>query len=93
MVEENIRMNIVSKFTISSKCRVKLNFSSLENYFKNRFRYHSLRNDGSRFVRVGNIFSGLYLKIQTHSENQVLEQIRKGWLKDLVDSRKHPEPG
>lgn len=55
--------------------------------------YHSLRNDGSRFVRVGNIFSGLFLNTKTHSDNKVLEQIRKGWLKDLVDSRKNPEPG
>ncbi|CAE7348991.1 Smok, partial [Symbiodinium natans] len=49
--------------------------------------YHSLRGDGTRFIRVGNMFSGLYLPLKLHKENFVHEIIRKPLLVDLTTAR------
>jgi len=46
--------------------------------------YHSLRGEGSRFVTVGNMFSGLHLPIKMHHENYVHEIVRKPLLKELT---------
>lgn len=47
--------------------------------------YHSLRGEGSRFISVGNMFSGLHLPVKMHKENYVHEIVRKPHLKELTD--------
>jgi len=54
--------------------------------------YRSLRAEGSHFVSVGNIFTGLHLNIRTSKEHHVNEIIRKPLLADLV-SRRRDEGG
>lgn len=49
--------------------------------------YHSLRGEGTRFIQVGNMFSGLYLPMKLHKENFVHEIIRKPLLVDLTTAR------
>ncbi|CAJ1451868.1 unnamed protein product [Effrenium voratum] len=49
--------------------------------------YHSLRGEGTRFVQVGNMFSGLYLPLKLHKENYVHEIIRKPLMVDLTTAR------
>lgn len=49
--------------------------------------YHSLRGEGTRFVQIGNMFSGLFLPIKLHKENYVHEIVRKPLLQDLHVSR------
>eukprot|EP00928_Gymnodinium_smaydae_P097636 TRINITY_DN889_c1_g1_i1.p1 TRINITY_DN889_c1_g1~~TRINITY_DN889_c1_g1_i1.p1 ORF type:complete len:1560 (-),score=453.98 TRINITY_DN889_c1_g1_i1:54-4733(-) len=49
--------------------------------------YHSLRGEGTRFVQIGNMFSGLYLPIKLHKENYVHEIVRKPLLRELHESR------
>ncbi|CAE8622415.1 unnamed protein product, partial [Polarella glacialis] len=53
--------------------------------------YHSLRGEGTRFIQVGNMFSGLYLPVKLHKENFVDEIIRKPLLQELTVSRKQME--
>jgi len=50
--------------------------------------YHSLRgDDGTRYVQIGNMFSGLHLPIKLHKENYVHEHVRKPILTELCKSR------
>jgi len=49
--------------------------------------YHQLRGDGTRFIQVGNMFSGLYLPIKLHKENYAHEIIRKPLLNELTSTR------
>jgi len=49
--------------------------------------YHSLRGEGTRFVQIGNMFSGLYLPIKLHKENYVSESVRKPLLRELHEHR------
>jgi len=46
--------------------------------------YHSLRGEGSRFITVGNMFSGLHLPVKIHKENYVHEIVRKPHLQELT---------
>jgi len=56
--------------------------------------YHSLRNDGSRHVQVGNMFSGLSYLMKMKKENYVDELVRKDRLAELGKMRKegHDQP-
>jgi len=47
--------------------------------------YHSLRGEGSRFITVGNMFSGLHLPIRMHKENYVHEIVRKPHLAEIAN--------
>eukprot|EP00929_Paragymnodinium_shiwhaense_P112629 TRINITY_DN80899_c0_g1_i1.p1 TRINITY_DN80899_c0_g1~~TRINITY_DN80899_c0_g1_i1.p1 ORF type:complete len:1469 (+),score=408.18 TRINITY_DN80899_c0_g1_i1:148-4554(+) len=49
--------------------------------------YHSLRGDGTRFVQIGNMFSGLFLPIKLHKENYEHEIVRKPLLRELHERR------
>jgi hypothetical protein len=49
--------------------------------------YHSLRGDGTRFVQIGNMFTGLFLPIKMHKENYQHEIIRKPLLRELHERR------
>jgi len=49
--------------------------------------FHSLRGDGSRFIQVGNIFSGLWVPVKLQKENIDSEIFRKPWLKELSQHR------
>ena len=49
--------------------------------------YHSLRGDGTRFVQIGNMFSGLHLPVKLHRENVEYEHVRKPLLAALCKSR------
>jgi len=49
--------------------------------------YHSLRGEGTRYVQIGNMFSGLYLPVKMHKEIYEHEIVRKPMLRDLVLSR------
>lgn len=49
--------------------------------------YHSLRGEGTRFVQIGNMFSGLQLPMKLHKENYVHEIIRKPLMVDLTTAR------
>jgi len=49
--------------------------------------YHSLRGGGTRYVQVGNMFSGLHIPMKLHKEKYDHEIIRKPLLRDLVNSR------
>lgn len=49
--------------------------------------YHSLRGEGTRFIQIGNMFSGLYLPMKLHKENYVHEIIRKPLMVDLTTAR------
>jgi len=50
--------------------------------------YHSLRNDGSRHVQVGNMFSGLSFLMKMRKENYVDELVRKERLVEQCKARK-----
>lgn len=49
--------------------------------------YHSLRGEGTRFIQIGNMFSGLYLPVKMHKEEYVHEIVRKPLMRELVNSR------
>jgi 3-phosphoglycerate kinase len=56
--------------------------------------YHSLRGEGTRFITVGNMFSGLHLPIKMHKETYVHEIVRKPHLRDIaVHHRTKKEKG
>lgn len=46
--------------------------------------YHSLRGEGSRFITVGNMFSGLHLPVKMHKENYTHEIVRKPHLAEIA---------
>mmetsp|Transcript_74210 Transcript_74210/g.176780 ORF Transcript_74210/g.176780 Transcript_74210/m.176780 type:complete len:1551 (+) Transcript_74210:93-4745(+) len=53
--------------------------------------YHSLREDGTRFIGVGNMFSGLFINVKLQKDKYVHEIIRKPIMKDLKESRLGPD--
>jgi len=50
--------------------------------------YHSLRGEGTRFVTVGNMFSGISLPIRLHKEAYDREIVRKPLLRDVVSTHR-----
>jgi 3-phosphoglycerate kinase len=53
--------------------------------------YHSLRGEGSRFISVGNMFSGLHLPVKMHKENYVHEIVRKPHLQEIATHHRNLE--
>ncbi|CAK0871928.1 unnamed protein product, partial [Prorocentrum cordatum] len=49
--------------------------------------YYSLRGDGTRFVQLGDMFSGLSVSLQMHKKNYVHEIVRKPQLRDYINAR------